>query len=112
MSNNKSDIVDAILRSDIEAVQRALIEDVESINDMHTPSGFNAPMLAAYGGVRNILREILKEAHALDFSHKNSDGHDLMMVGMLSRSQEIIDMIMSAYEVHAPHIINNSPEPS
>jgi len=104
-------IIEAILKSDLQGVQRAIEEDAYCVNSIHEPSGMNAPMLAAAGRLPTFLEEILRVGSVVDFAHQSKGGHDLLGAAMMSSDPEIIEQAQSALEQFAPHIINNWPEP-
>lgn len=110
-SLRKGNIITSILSSDLDGVKTALLDDPRCVNDVHDGSGMNAAMLAALSVMPTFLDAILQFGSYLDFRHCDIDGSDLLEVAMMSRDAEIVARVEEAYIAHAPHIVNNWPEP-
>lgn len=107
----KHDIIQAIIDSDLEGVEAALLDSPDCVNDLHEQSGMNAPMLAAQSAMPTYLEQILAYSGNLNFGAVDRNGRDLLTVAFGSKDREIIEMTTEAYEQHAPHVLNNWPEP-
>ncbi len=69
-------------------------------------------MLAAYGRLPAYLEEIFRYGYLVDFTHRDKLGFDLHEIAVESLEPEVLRLVVEAYNVHAPHIINNWPEPN
>lgn len=107
----KHDIIQAIIESDLSAVESALLDNPNCVNDFHEQSGMNAPMLAAQSAMPTYLEQILAYSGNLNFGTVDRAGRDLLTVAYGSKDREIIEMTTEAYERHASHVLNNWPEP-
>jgi hypothetical protein len=109
---NQNDIIASILASDKEGVLNALRADPDAINTLNGSGRLNAAMLAAFGGLSDYIDDMMELAGSrLDFRHRNHRGLDLMEIAFNSLHGPTIDAVQRAYERHAPHIVNNWPEP-
>lgn len=108
----RSSIIAAILDANHDLVLDIISEQPEAINTEHAPTQMNAAMLAAYGRLKSIFDTLIHLGGShLRFDHTDIDGDDLQEIAFSTLDPGIIDAVQNAYEKHAPHIINNWPEP-
>ena len=107
----KHDIIQAIMDSNFAGVEAALLDSPGCVNDLHERSGMNAAMLAAQSAMPTYLEQILAHSRYLNFGAVDRAGRDLLTVAFVSKDREVIEMTTDAYERHAPHVLNNWPEP-
>lgn len=105
------DIIDAILKSNFEALEVALDENPYCVNAIHEESQMNAAMLSAAGRLPKFLNKILNFGEMIDFAYVDGQGNDLLDCAMMSMSDDVIKQVQNAYILHAPQILNNWPEP-
>ena len=108
----QNDIIAAILAGRNDIVGEILKSNPNAINSINEPNGMNAAMLAAYGRLHEIFDTLIATSgHLLDFHHTDIVGDDLLAVALGTLDAPLVDKVQNAFERHAPHIINNWPEP-
>lgn len=111
-TSRSHDIIHYILTSNEMGVRRALADDPNCVNAKHAQSGMNAAMLCVAGRMPNFFNLLIEYGGSyLDFSHTDEEGEDLQEIALGTLHRGLMDAIEAAYEAHAPHIINNWPEP-